>query len=257
VAAAAPAAPRGAAAAAAAAAPAGDAARGFTDVPHSSVRATIARRLVASKATVPHYFLTVDVTLDALLALRTRLNAALGEGAAKVSVNDCLVKAAAAALRKVPQVNSSWFDDGFIRAYDYVDVSVAVAAPDGLVTPVVRDADKKGLGAVAAEVRALVDKAHAKKLSLADMSGGTFTISNLGMFGVKQFAAIINPPQAAILAVGAATARVVPAEGGGVKQALVASMTLSCDHRVVDGAVGAQWLQAFKALVEAPETMLL
>lgn len=246
---------------AAAAAPAPAARGDYTDIPHTSMRRVIAQRLTASKQTVPHYTLTVDIELEAVLALRAQLNAALPADA-KLSVNDFLIKAAALALRKVPEVNSSWLEHG-IRAYNYVDVSVAVALPDGggLITPVVKDADAKGLAAISASVRGLVDRAKAKQLKPEEYQGGTFTISNLGMFGIRQFSAIINPPQACILAVGAAERRVLPALTPDApqpyRQAVVMSATLSCDHRVVDGAVGAQWLAAFKGLLQQPHTMLL
>jgi pyruvate dehydrogenase E2 component (dihydrolipoamide acetyltransferase) len=252
---------RGGVAASAAAPAAGAAAPGgeFTDVAHSQMRRVIAQRLTASKQSVPHYYLVADVQLDALLALRSKLNGDL-PAESRLSVNDFLIKASALALRKVPEVNSSWLEHA-IRAYDYVDISVAVAVPDGLVTPVVRDADAKGLVAIGSTVRSLAERARAKKLKPEDYAGGTFTISNLGMFGVRQFSAIINPPQAAILAVGAAERRLVPDATPGAalpyRPATVLSATLSCDHRVVDGAVGAQWLAAFKGYLEDPATMLL
>lgn len=191
--------------------------------------------------------------------MRATLNADLPADG-KLSLNDFLVKASAGALRRVPEANSSWLEHG-IRAYGYVDVAVAVALPDGLITPVVRDADTKGLAGISSSVKALVEKARAKRLSPEEYQGGTFTISNLGMFGVRSFSAIINPPQAAILAVGAAERRVVPDAApdakAAFKQSVYMTATLSCDHRVVDGAVGAQWLAAFRGFVEAPHTMLL
>ena len=234
-----------------------DARSGFQDIPHSSMRRVIAHRLLQSKQTVPHYYLTSEIQMDALLALRTQLNADLPADA-KLSVNDFLIKASALACKKVPEVNSSWMDS-VVRAYDYVDVAVAVAVPDGLVTPIVRDAHTKGLSSISSGVKSLVEKARAKKLAPEDYQGGTFTVSNLGMFGVKQFSAIINPPQAAILAVGSAERRVVPGADANspLKQAVFMSATLSCDHRVVDGAVGAQWLAAFKDFMEHPTKMLL
>ena len=255
----------GAQAAVSAAPAAGAAGEWATDHSHSQMRRVIASRLAESKREVPHYQLSVDVELDALLEARQGLNAAAAagdDGAARLGVNDFLVKAAALALMRVPEVNSSWGADA-VRRYHYADVAVAVAVPDGLVTPVVRDADTKGVGAIAADVRALVDKARAGGLAPTDYEGGTFTISNLGMFGVRTFNAIINPPQAAILAVGAAERRVLPdvaaGDDGGdpYRVATVMSATLSCDHRVVDGAVGAQWLAEFKGLLERPLTMLL
>ena len=244
-------------ASAAAAAPAAAAEGGYSDTPQSGMRRVIAARLTASKQAVPHYYLTSELCLDALLAARAQLNAELPPEA-KLSVNDFLIKACAVACKKVPEVNSSWLGD-VIRTYDYVDVSVAVAVPSGLITPIVRDAHAKGLSAISGGVKALVEKARARKLAPEDYQGGTFTVSNLGMFGVRQFSAIINPPQAAILAVGAAERRVVPGaeKDDPLRQAVVMAATLSCDHRVVDGAVGAQWLAAFKELMENPTKMLL
>jgi len=237
----------------------------YTDLPHSNVRRVIASRLSQSKQTIPHYYLSVDVNMDAVNKLRSELNGALeaaaGKGpdapkAAKLSVNDFIIKASALACRRVPAANSSWQDNA-IRQYNYVDVSVAVSTDAGLVTPIVKDADTKGLAGISSDVKSLAAKARANKLAPSDYQGGTFTISNLGMFGVKNFSAIINPPQAAILAVGAAEARLSQAKDGSVSSSQVMSVTLSCDHRVVDGAVGAQWLQAFKGFLEKPNTMLL
>lgn len=243
-------------AAAAAAAPA---AGPYEDIPHTQMRRVIAQRLTASKQSVPHYYLTIDVNLDPILALRASLNADL-PAEQRISVNDFFIKAAALALRKVPEVNSSWLDSG-IRAYDYVDISVAVAVPDGLMTPIVKGADKLGLGGISASVKALAEKAKTRQLKPDEYQGGTFTISNLGMFGVRSFSAIVNPPQAAILAIGAADRRVVPDTTEGAaspfKQSIMVSTTLSCYHRVVDGAVGAQWLASFRSFLENPNTMLL
>jgi pyruvate dehydrogenase E2 component (dihydrolipoamide acetyltransferase) len=271
VAAAAPSSSAAAAAAAAAAAPAfsaaavgalGGARSGFVDIPHSQQRRAAAARLSASKKEVPHYYLTSEVRLDAVLALRESLNADLAADA-KLSLNDFLVKAAALACRKVPEVNSSWLGDA-VRAYDYVDIAVSVAVPEGLATPVLRDAHAKGLQAIGGGLRALVDKARAKSLAPEEAQGGTFAMQNLGMFGVRQFAAIISPPHAAVLAVGAPERRLVPGAAAGLpgataphEQAVFLTATLSCDHRVVDGAVGAQWLAAFKDLIEHPSKMLL
>eukprot|EP00499_Haloplacidia_sp_CaronLabIsolate_P010349 CAMPEP_0196770918 /NCGR_PEP_ID=MMETSP1104-20130614/1403_1 /TAXON_ID=33652 /ORGANISM="Cafeteria sp., Strain Caron Lab Isolate" /LENGTH=506 /DNA_ID=CAMNT_0042141033 /DNA_START=40 /DNA_END=1560 /DNA_ORIENTATION=+ len=244
----------------AAAAPAGDMARGFEDVAVSQMRRVIAQRLTESKQSVPHYYLTADVELDELMRVRSQLNSDMGEDVGKLSVNDFLVKASALAMREVPEANSSWLDS-VIRRHNYVDVSVAVAVPDGLITPVVRDVDKRGLLSISTAVRDLATRARERKLAPEEFQGGTFTISNLGMFGIKQFSAIINPPQACILAVGAAERRVLPNEQPDAMDpyriATVMSVTLSCDHRVVDGAVGAQWLQAFKKYLENPLRMLL
>ncbi|KAG2486263.1 hypothetical protein HYH03_015087 [Edaphochlamys debaryana] len=235
----------------------------YTDVPHSQIRRVVARRLLESKQTVPHYYLSIDCNVEELLALRERMNSASAasaggkgkgaDGAAppKLSVNDFIVKAAARALKTVPGVNASWQPD-FTRLYSNVDISVAVQTPGGLQVPIVRDADLKSLGAISAEIRALAAKAKAGKLVPEDYVGGTFTISNLGMYGIKQFAAIINPPQSAILAVGASTPTVVRGAGGVFKEVPVLTATLSCDHRVIDGAMGAEWLGAFKAGMESP-----
>lgn len=255
------AAPKAAAAAAPAAPVAASSAGDYTDIPHSNVRKVIASRLSQSKQTIPHYYLSVDVTMDAVLKLRGELNASLEKaGGAKLSVNDFIIKASALACRKVPAANSSWQDNA-VRQFNYVDVSVAVSTDAGLVTPIVKDADLKGLSGISTDVKNLAAKARANKLSPAEYQGGTFTISNLGMFGVKSFSAIINPPQAAILAVGATESRLVPAAAKDAaspfQTAQVMNVTLSCDHRVVDGAVGAQWLQAFKGFIEKPNTMLL
>ena len=230
----------------------------FTDIPHSQIRRVTAQRLLQSKQQVPHYYLTASARVDALLALRGRLNKDLAavEGG-KLSVNDFIIKAAALTLRRFPDVNASWHGD-FIRQYADVDVSIAVQTPAGLMVPIVRDADLKGLSGISADVKALAGKAKEGKLRPEEFTGGTFTISNLGMYGVKQFAAIINPPQACILAVGAAQPKVVrAADGAGFEEAQVLEFTLSCDHRVVDGALGAQWLQVFKRYLENPASMLL
>jgi pyruvate dehydrogenase E2 component (dihydrolipoamide acetyltransferase) len=226
-------------------------------VPHSSIRKVVARRLTEAKQTVPHFYLTVDIELDALLKLRADLNARSKDGphAFKLSVNDMLIKAAALALRQVPNVNASFTDAG-TAFYDDVDISVAVAIPDGLITPIIRQADRKSLIEISAEMRDLAARAKAGKLKPEEYQGGGFSISNLGMFGVTSFSAIINPPQGAILAVGAGEQRAVVHKGA-LAVATVMSCTLSVDHRVVDGALGAQWLAAFRALVEDPLGILL
>ena len=227
----------------------------FEDVSVNTIKKVTAARLTESKRTVPHFYLTVDVRMDQLMSLRGKLNAGLDSG--KISVNDFVVKASAAALRKVPEVNASWMGDK-IRQYKKADISVAVQTDAGLMVPVVRGACGLGLTGISSEVKSLAGKAKEGKLGPNDMIGGTFTISNLGMFGIKQFSAIVNPPQAAILAVGAARKEVVKkGDGTGYEEALMMSATLSCDHRVVDGAVGAQWLGAFKGYMEDPVTMLL
>ena len=249
----APAAPAPAPAPAARAALAAPAA--YEDVPASTMRKVIAQRLQEAKREVPHFYLTVDCTVDALLETRAELNGR--SDVYTLSVNDFVIRASALALRAVPAANASWVD-GALRHYRSVDVSVAVAIEDGLVTPIVRNADGKGLAAISAEVRELAGRARAKPMGLApeEYQGGTFSVSNLGMYGIREFSAIINPPQAMILAVGAAAQRPVVRDGA-LAVATVMSCTLSVDHRVVDGVLGARFLQAFKGLIEDPLTMLL
>jgi pyruvate dehydrogenase E2 component (dihydrolipoyllysine-residue acetyltransferase) len=287
----------------------------YTERPLNAMRRVIARRLAESKQTVPHFYLTIDCEIDALLKLRGELNAKIaiaaagsrplpnppppagegrvgasglsslpppagegrvgasglsslprpagegrvgatgGEKGAGISVNDFVIRAAALALRQVPAANASWSEDA-ILLWDTVDIAVAVALDDGLITPIVKAADRKGLAAIANETKDLVARARAGKLKLEEFQGGTFSISNLGMYGVREFAAVINPPQGGILAVGAGEQRPV-VRNGALTVATVMSCTLSCDHRAVDGAVGAQFLAAFKGLVEDPLTMLL
>ena len=223
-------------------------------IPHTSMRKVIARRLLESKQTVPHFYLTVDCEIDRLLAMRKELN---DRDAAdyKISVNDFVIRAVALALRKTPDANASWSEEGMIR-YGSVDISVAVAIDAGLITPIIRNADHKGLAEISAEMKDLALRAREGKLMPEEYQGGTFSISNLGMFGVREFSAIINPPQSAILAVGAGEQRPVVKEGA-LSVATVMSCTLSCDHRVVDGALGAQLLGVFKSFIEEPMTMLL
>ena len=231
---------------------------GYTEVPHSTMRRVIAKRLAESKRDAPHFYLSVDCQVDNLLALRADLNGRAskdGAGAYKISLNDFVIRAMAIALRKVPAANASWGADA-VRIYDGVDVSVAVAIPGGLITPVVRAAHAKGLAEIAHEMKSLAEKARAGKLAPEEYQGGTVSLSNLGMYGVKEFFAVINPPQGCILAVGAAERRPVVKEGA-LAVATVMSCTLSVDHRVVDGAVGAEFLAAFKKLIEDPVTMLL
>ena len=229
----------------------------YVEVPNSTMRKVIAQRLSASKREIPHYYLTIDCNLDALLELREKLNgrAPSGDKSYKLSVNDFIVRAVALALRAYPEANSSWTDEA-IRLYQTVDVCVAVAAPNGLITPVVRDAGNKGLAAISNEVRALAKRAREGKLMPEEYQGGGFTISNLGMFGIREFAAIINPPQSCLLAVGAAEKRPVVIDGA-LAVATMMSCTLSADHRSVDGAKGAEFLDVFKKLIEDPLTMLL
>ncbi|XP_022721556.1 dihydrolipoyllysine-residue acetyltransferase component 2 of pyruvate dehydrogenase complex, mitochondrial-like [Durio zibethinus] len=231
----------------------------YVDIPHSQIRKVTASRLLFSKQTIPHYYLTVDTCVDKLMDLRSQLNSLQeASGGKRISVNDLVIKAAALALRKVPQCNSSWTDD-YIRQYNNVNINVAVQTVNGLYVPVIRDADKKGLSSIAEEVKHLAQRAKENSLKPQDYEGGTFTVSNLGgPFGIKQFCAIINPPQSGILAVGSAEKRVIPGSGPEqFKFASFMSVTLSCDHRVIDGAIGAEWLKAFKGYIENPESMLL
>ncbi|WP_323795683.1 pyruvate dehydrogenase complex dihydrolipoamide acetyltransferase [Nisaea sp.] len=225
----------------------------FDEIPNTTMRKVIAKRLTESKQFAPHFYLTVDCEIDALLNVRKELNAKLdGE---KVSVNDLVIKASAQALKKVPAANASWTDEA-IRIFKSVDISVAVAIEGGLITPVIRDAQNKGALDIAREMKDLASRARDGKLMPEEYQGGTFSISNLGMFGIKDFCAVINPPQGAILAIGAGEQRAVVKDGA-LAVATVMSCTLSVDHRVVDGAVGAEFLAAFKKLIEDPLTMLL
>jgi len=225
----------------------------YTERPLSAMRRVIARRLTESKQTVPHFYLTIDCEIDALLKIRAELNAK--SDAYRISVNDFVIRATALALQQVPAANASWSDEA-ILLWDTVDIAVAVALDDGLITPIVKMADRKGLAAIANETKDLVARARAGKLKLEEFQGGTFSISNLGMYGVRDFAAVINSPHGGILAVGAGEQRAVVKDGA-LAVATVMSCTLSCDHRAVDGAGGAQFLAAFKKLVEDPLTMLL
>ncbi len=224
------------------------------EVPLSNMRKVIARRLTESKQSIPHFYLTIDCELDALLALRKQVNGREGADY-KVSVNDFVIKASALALKKVPMANVSFAGDKLLQ-YQTIDISVAVAIPDGLITPIIKQADKKGLGQISEEMKDLASRAKEGKLKPEEFQGGSFSISNLGMFGVKEFSAVINPPQACILAVGAGMQQPV-IKNGAVSSATVMSCTLSVDHRAVDGALGAQLLQAFKGYIEEPLTMLL
>lgn len=221
----------------------------------SGMRKVIAKRLTESKTTVPHFYLTIDCELDALLAQRKELNAKLADTGGKLSVNDFIIRATALALKKVPAANVQFAGDKMYW-YERADVSVAVAVEGGLVTPVVRGADGKGLAEISADVKELAGKAREGKLMPEDYAGGTISISNLGMYGIKEFSAVINPPQGAILAIGAGEQRPVVKDGA-LAVATVMSVTMSCDHRAIDGAVGAEFLAAFKGYIQDPLTMLL
>ena len=229
-----------------------------TLVPMTSMRKTIARRLAEAKQTVPHFYVSMDIELDALLKLRADLNGRSpkdGVGAFKLSVNDLIIKAAAITLRRVPKVNASLVEDS-VAYYDDVDISVAVSIPDGLITPIVKRADQKGLAAISNEIKDLAARAKSGKLKPDEFQGGGFSISNMGMYGVTSFAAIINPPQSAILAVAAGQPRAVVKDGA-LAVATVMTCTLSVDHRVVDGALGAEWIAEFKRVVEDPLSLML
>lgn len=225
---------------------------GPVTVPHTRMRRAIARRLTESKSTVPHFYLTADVKMDALLALRQQINTAATR---RITVNDLVVKAAGLALRDVPEANVSWTEDAQLQ-YATADISVAIAVDGGLLTPVVRAVESQPLISISTTIGDFVERAKAGKIRQDELAGGSFSITNLGMFGTKQFSAILNPPQSAILAVGAAEPRAIVNDGELVI-ANIMTCTLSADHRVIDGAVAAQWMNAFKSLVENPLTMLL
>jgi len=222
-----------------------------SSVPHTAMRRSIAQRLTQSKQSIPHFYLTIDCDVGALLVLRAALEAQAGF---KPSLNDFLVKAVALALKEVPAINASWSDDA-VQRHAGVDVSVAVATPGGLVTPIVRDADAKSLRTIGAEIRALAERARAGPLKAHEIQGGSFTISNLGMYGIREFSAIVNPPQSCILAVGASEQRAVVRDGA-LAVATLTTCTLSADHRLVDGVLGAEFMGALRRLVEAPLSLL-
>jgi pyruvate dehydrogenase E2 component (dihydrolipoamide acetyltransferase) len=227
--------------------------RSYEEIPHSRVRRGIARRLSESKRTIPHFYLEVSCRVDDLLRMRPEFEAASADGI-KLSLNDFAVRAAALALRKVPGANASWTDSA-IRRYRSVDLAIAVATDAGLIAPILRDADRKDLVALAAELRDLTRKARDGRLRPEELEGGTFTVSNLGMHGVDTLYAIVNPPQAAILGLGAAELRPIVVDGS-IVVATMMNCTLSADHRVLDGAAGAQFLSAFKSLIEQPSTLI-
>ncbi len=224
-------------------------------VPLDGMRRTVARRLTDSFRDVPHFPLTIDLEIDTLLAARSKINALLEPTGVKVSVNDLVIKAAAIALRQVPEANASYTPEG-IAMHHHADVAMAVAIDGGLITPIIRSAETKGLAQIATEAKDLAARARSRKLKPEEFQGGTFSVSNLGMFGIKAFASIINEPQGAILSVGAGEKRPV-VRGDQLAVATVMTVTLTCDHRVVDGAVGARWLTAFRALIEDPITMIV
>jgi pyruvate dehydrogenase E2 component (dihydrolipoamide acetyltransferase) len=231
----------------------------YEEIPHDGMRKTIARRLLESKQTIPHFYLTIDCELDALLKLRAELNAAApekdGKPAYKLSVNDMVIKAMALSLRAVPDANVSWTENTMLK-HKHADVGVAVSIPGGLITPVIRDACHKSLSQISNEMKDLAARAKNRKLKPEEYQGGTTAVSNLGMFGVKDFAAIVNPPHATILAVGAGEQRAVVKKGE-LAIATIMSVTLSTDHRAVDGALGAELMQAFKGYIEKPMAMLV
>ncbi|HEX4742253.1 MAG TPA: pyruvate dehydrogenase complex dihydrolipoamide acetyltransferase [Caulobacteraceae bacterium] len=223
-------------------------------LPLDGMKKTVARRMTESFRDVPHFPLTIDIEIDALLAARAQVNRMLGEQG-KVSVNDMVIKASAVALRRVPQANASYTDQG-IAMHHHADIAVAVAIEGGLITPIVRAAETKGVGQIALEMKDLAERARNRKLKPEEFQGGTFSISNLGMFGIRSFASILNEPQGCILSVGAGEKRAV-VRGDALAVATAMTVTLTCDHRVVDGAIGARWLSAFKSLIENPIAMIV
>jgi len=234
----------------------------YEEVPHDSMRKAIAKRLTSAKTLIPHYYLTIDCDLTSLMATREALNAAAGPSSAdkkvaayKLSVNDFVVKASAMALMTHPDVNASWTDSAILK-HKHADVGIAVAIPSGLITPIVFAAETKGLAQISNAVKELAGKAKDKKLKPQEYEGGSFSVSNLGMFGIKSFTSIINPPQSCIIAVGAGEERAV-VRNGKIEIATMMTVTMSCDHRVVDGATGAKFLQTFKQFIEEPASMLL
>jgi pyruvate dehydrogenase E2 component (dihydrolipoamide acetyltransferase) len=229
-------------------------------VPHDGMRRTIAQRLTASVQTIPHFYLTIDCDIGKLLEAREEINASApkdkdGKPAYKLSVNDFVIKALALALQRVPDANVSWTDAGMLK-HKHSDVGVAVAMPNGLITPIIRNAETKSLSAISNEMKELAARARARKLKPNEYQGGTTSVSNLGMYGIKDFTAVINPPQSTILAVGTCEERAV-VRGGKIEAAHIMSVTMSCDHRAVDGALGAVLIGAFKALIENPVMMLV
>jgi pyruvate dehydrogenase E2 component (dihydrolipoamide acetyltransferase) len=233
----------------------------FVEVPLDGMRKTIAARLIQAKQTIPHFYLSADVEIGRFLAMREEANAAApkdndGQPVFRLSVNDLIIKAWGVALQRVPEANAAWADDRILR-FRHSDIGIAVAIDGGLITPIIRQAEAKSLTAISTEMRELAERARSRRLKPHEYQGGSSAISNLGMYGVREFAAIINPPHATILAVGAARRQAVETADGGVAFASMMTVTLSCDHRVVDGVLGAELLAAFKGLVETPVTMLV
>jgi len=228
----------------------------YSDAEASGIRKVIAKRLQQSKHEIPHYYLTVECRMDKIMALRKEINATYEKEGVKLSVNDFVIKAVALACKRVPDCNSAWMET-FIRTFHTCDVSVAVDTGSGLITPIVTGVESKGLAEISESVKEMAGRAKVGKLAPHEYQGGTITVSNLGMFGINQFTAIINPPQACILAVGGTEKKVVVGAEGAPTVANMMRVTMSCDHRVVDGAVGAQWLQHFKKFMENPQAMLL
>jgi pyruvate dehydrogenase E2 component (dihydrolipoamide acetyltransferase) len=226
----------------------------YKELPNNNIKKVVARRLLESKQSVPHFYLSVDCNLTSLLAARAALNEQ-GKGAYKLSVNDFVIKAVAVALKAYPAANTAWTDEAVLQ-FDHADISVAVATPNGLITPIIKAAETKGLAQISSEMKDLAGRAREGKLKPEEFQGGTFSISNLGMFGVSNFQAIINPPQACILAVGAGIEKPI-VQNGKIEVATVMTVTLSVDHRAVDGAVGAEFLQFFKQYIENPVSMLV
>ena len=229
-------------------------------VPHDGMRRTIAQRLTASTQTVPHFYLTVDCNIGKLLTAREEINASAPKGkdgkpAYKLSVNDFVIKALAVALQRVPDANVSWTEGGTLK-HKHSDIGVAVALPGGLITPIIRQAETKSLSTISNEGKDLIARARGKKLKPNEYQGGTSSVSNLGMYGIKDFTAVINPPQSTILAVGVGEERAI-VKNGKIEAAHIMSVTLSCDHRSVDGALGAELIGAFKALIENPVMMVV
>jgi pyruvate dehydrogenase E2 component (dihydrolipoamide acetyltransferase) len=224
----------------------------YSTVPHTSMRKAIARRLTESKSTVPHFYLNADCKVDELLALRKKINES---SQVKISVNDMVVRAVAAAFEDVPEANVVWGPDAMIK-YESVDISIAVSTDGGLLTPVIRGVEKRSLSNIARTITDLAERSRAGKLRQEELNGGSFAVTNLGMYGTSSFSAILNPPQSGILAVGAAGPKAVVVDGE-ITIATIMSVTLSADHRAVDGALAAQWLAAFKARIENPLTMLI